>query len=161
MRITICSDIHDNIWKLEVALPGMNDGDILLFCGDFCAPFTLDQLARGFSGPIHTVLGNNDGDSYRLSQIAARAGNVTQHGELALLDLDGYRVAINHYPAIAADLAASGRYQLVCTGHDHTQHIEKVGDTWLINPGELMGRFGTSIYVVFDTTTEEVEVRRV
>ena len=31
MLITICSDIHDNIWKLADALPGMNDGDLLIF----------------------------------------------------------------------------------------------------------------------------------
>ena len=41
MLITMCSDVHDNIWKLADALPGMNDGEVLLFCGDFCAPLCL------------------------------------------------------------------------------------------------------------------------
>lgn len=31
MLTTICSDIHDNIWKLADALPGMNDSDLLIF----------------------------------------------------------------------------------------------------------------------------------
>lgn len=126
MQITICSDIHDNIWKLADALPGMNDGDARL-----------------------------------LSQVAAAAGNVTLHGELAELDLDGFRVAVNHYPEIAVGLAASGRYRLVCYGHDHTLRHERQGATWLVNPGEMMGRFGRSTYVILDTTSGQVSVRQV
>ena len=161
MRITICSDIHDNIWKLADALPGMNDGDVLLFCGDFCAPFTLAQLAEGFKGPVHVVWGNNDGDARLLSKVAAAAGNVVLHGELAELDLNGFKVAVNHYPEIAVGLAESGRYDLVCYGHDHTLRTEKLGNTWFINPGEMMGRFGESSYVILDTETQEVIVRKV
>lgn len=50
MKIAVCSDIHDNIWVLERALPGLRRADRLIFCGDFCAPFTLVQLAEGFPG---------------------------------------------------------------------------------------------------------------
>ncbi len=161
MLITICSDIHDNIWKLADALPGMNDGDLLIFCGDFCAPFTLHQLATGFEGPVHVVWGNNDGDARLLGQVAAEAGNVILHGELAELDLDGFKVAVNHYPEIAVNLAASGRYNLVCYGHDHNQRSERVGETYLVNPGEMMGRFGRSTYIIFDTEYRELTVRTV
>ncbi len=160
-QIIICSDIHDNIWKLADALPGMNDGDVVVFCGDFCAPFTLAQLAEGFEGSVHAVFGNNDGDARLLSRVAASAGNVTLHGALAELDIGGCRVAVNHYPAIAAGLAASGRYDLVCYGHDHTIKQEEVGGCWLVNPGEMMGRYGRSSYVVFDTETETLTVRDV
>jgi putative phosphoesterase len=159
MIITICSDIHDNIWRLADALPGMNDGDVLLFCGDFCAPFTLGQLGEGFEGPIHAVHGNNDGDLRLLGLVAAEAGDVTLHGELAELEFGGYRVAVNHYPAIAEGLARSGRYDLVCYGHDHTLRIDKIEDTWLVNPGEVMGRFGRSTYVLFDTEEEATTIR--
>jgi hypothetical protein len=159
MKITICSDIHDNIWRLEELLPGMNDGELLIFCGDFCAPFTLAQLAEGFDGPVHAVHGNNDGDVRLLGQVAEQAGNVTLHGELAELDLDGYRVAVNHYPDIAEGLARSGRYDLVCYGHDHTLRIDKVDGTWIVNPGEVMGRFGRSTYVLFDTEDDATTIR--
>ena len=161
MLLAICSDIHDNIWKLADALPGMNEADVCLFCGDFCAPFTLAQLVRGFDGPVHAVLGNNDGDARLLTQVAAAAGNTTLHGELAELDLDGVKVAINHFPEIAASLAASGRYDLVCYGHDHTLKHEQIRRTWLVNPGEMMGRFGKSTYLLFDTKTNSVQVREV
>ena len=83
MRIAICSDIHDNIWALERALPLMRQAQSLVFCGDFCAPFTLVQLAEGFPGPIHVVWGNNDGDKWLLTRQASRFPQVELHGELA------------------------------------------------------------------------------
>lgn len=161
MRIAICSDIHDNIWKLEEALPGMNEANGLLFCGDFCAPFTLAQLARGFEGPVHAILGNNDGDHRLLLKVASEAGNVTLHGAIAELELGGLHIAVVHYPELARGLAASGLYDVVCYGHDHTLNNEQVGNALLLNPGELMGRFGHSTYMLLDSSTREVTVHEV
>ncbi|MBN1428179.1 MAG: YfcE family phosphodiesterase [Anaerolineae bacterium] len=158
MRIAVCSDIHDNIWKLERALPGMNQADLLIFCGDFCAPFTLTQMAQGFKGPVHAVLGNNDGDQRLLLQMAEKAGNVTLYGQIAEIEIGGAHIVVNHYPEIARGLAAGGSYDVVCYGHDHTLHQEKIGKTLLINPGEIMGRFGRSTYVIFDALTQAVDV---
>lgn len=155
MQLAILSDVHDNIWKLEQTLPLLQDADALIFCGDFCAPFTLKQLAEGFSGPIHAVFGNNDGDRFLLSRIAAGFDHVRLHGEFAELELDGLRVAVNHYPEIARALASSGRYDAVFYGHDHTLHMEQVAKTHFINPGEIMGRFGRSTFVRFDTLSRE------
>ena len=158
MRVAICSDIHDNIWKLEAALPGMSQANALLFCGDFCAPFTLVQLARGFEGPIHAVLGNNDGDQRLLLEKANEAANITLHGQLAEIELGGLQFAINHYPDIARGLAAGDSYDVVCYGHNHELHQEQIGGTLLINPGEVMGRFGRSTYAILDTNDRSVTV---
>jgi hypothetical protein len=156
MRVAICSDIHDNIWKLETALTGMGQANALLFCGDFCAPFTLTQLARGFEGPIHAVFGNNDGDPRLLVEKAGEAGNIFLHGQLAELELGGLRIAVNHYPEIARGLAASTYYDVVCYGHNHRLHEETISRTLLLNPGEIMGRFGRSTYAILDTETRQV-----
>lgn len=161
MRITICSDIHDNIWKLDDALPGMNEANALIFCGDFCAPFTLTQLARGFEGPVHAVFGNNDGDQRLLLQMAEQAGNVELHGQFADLTLGRLRIAVTHYPEIARGLALSNLYDVVCYGHDHTLYEERIGRTLLLNPGEIMGRFGRSTYMLLDTDSLEVTVHDV
>ena len=170
MKIAICSDIHDNIWVLERALKKMQGADLLLFCGDFCAPFTLVQIAEGFPGPIHVVWGNNDGDKFLLSQQAARFDQVKLHGELADFEVEvqfhgelgdfevgKLRIAVNHYPEIARGLVRSGDYDLVCYGHDHQAHDEQVGKTRLINPGELMGRFGKSSFVILDAVSGEAK----
>ncbi len=157
MRIAILSDIHDNIWVLRDLLAGLQ-ADALLFCGDFCAPFTLAQIAEGFGGPVHVVFGNNDGDKLLLSRVAGRFSHVTLHGELAELELDGRRVAVSHYPPIGRALARSGVYDLVCYGHNHERTVEQVGATVLVNPGEVMGRFGRSTYAVYDTATGQAAI---
>jgi putative phosphoesterase len=156
------SDIHDNIWKLETALQRVGDAgaEVLAFCGDFCAPFTLKQMADGFPGPVHCVFGNNDGDRWFLSRIAARADHVTLHGELAELTLGGRHVAVNHYPGIAERLAASGHYDAVFFGHSHERHLTWVKDTLLLNPGEVMGRLGRPAFALYDTHTGQAAIHK-
>jgi putative phosphoesterase len=158
MKIAVLSDIHDNIWQLEKILDGIAQAqaDVLLCCGDLCAPFTLKQIAEGFNGPIHLVFGNNDGDKWLLTSVAAEAGNVTLHDTFFETQLDGRAVAMVHFPNLARSLAASDKYDVIFYGHNHTQAAERVGNTWLINPGEVMGRFGASTCAIYDTETDEV-----
>lgn len=160
MKIAIVSDIHDNIWKLEAVSQKITElgAEVLIFCGDFCAPFTLKQLAENFEGPVHVVWGNNDGDKWLLTVIANQVGNVTLYGELAEVEAGGRQIGVNHYPNIGQRLAESGAYDLVCYGHDHTARIEAVGDTLLVNPGEVMGRFGQSTFAIYDTETGAAEL---
>jgi len=158
MRIAVLSDIHDNIWKLEEVLARVSEASALIFCGDFCAPFTLTQIAQGFPGSVHVVWGNNDGDKWLLTRNANAANNVTLHGELAELELDGRKIAVNHYPHIARPLAESGDYDAVFYGHDHTPHKEQIGNTLLLNPGEVMGRFGKSTFAWYHTETGTGEI---
>ncbi len=157
MRIAILSDIHDNVWTLETLLDGL-EADVLLFCGDFCAPFTLAQIGEGFAGPVHVVFGNNDGDQWLLTQVAAKFEHVALHGHFAELTLDGRRVALTHYPDVGRALTRGGGYDLVCHGHSHELVTEREGDTLRVNPGEVMGRFGTSTYAVYDTATGQAEI---
>ena len=152
MKIAILSDIHDNIWKLETLLAGL-EADALIFCGDFCAPFTLAQIGEGFGGPVHAVLGNNDGDQLLLARVASKSPHVTLHGQFCELELDGRRVAVTHYPEIGKALARGGGYDLVCHGHSHKRIIKQEGDALRVNPGEVMGRYGLSTYALYDTVS--------
>jgi putative phosphoesterase len=154
MIVAVLSDIHDNIWNLADALEQVRaaSAEVMFFCGDLCAPFTLTQLGHDFSGPVHCVFGNNDGDPRLLLQNAQAAGNVTLHGQLADLTLAGRRMAVNHYPEIARSMAGSGDFDLVCYGHNHIARVESVGErTVLANPGEVMGRFGAPSFGLYDT----------
>jgi putative phosphoesterase len=150
MRVAVLSDIHDNIWNLAKVLERTAEADILLFLGDFCAPFTLKQIADSFKGPIHCVRGNNDGDMLLLSRVAAQAGNVTFYSPLGELELEGRKVAITHYPEVAAGLAASNKYDAVFSGHTHEHREERLGGTLWANPGEVMGRFGEPGFGFYD-----------
>lgn len=161
MLIAVLSDVHDNIWNLAGALEQVQAAEVLIFCGDFCAPFTLTQIGQGFHGPVHCVLGNNDGDQRLLLHNAQAAGNVTLHGEYAELSLDGRRIAVNHYPEIARRLADGGQFDLVCYGHNHLAKVEQVGHTVLANPGEVMGRFGAPSLGLYDTSSGQFSLHSV
>ncbi|MDJ0766787.1 MAG: metallophosphoesterase [Myxococcota bacterium] len=154
MRIGILSDSHDNIWHLDKAIPMLTTCDAILHCGDLVAPFMILRLVKGVGDiPVHMVWGNNDGDKRLLTEVARDAGSVQIHGDLAELELGGIKIAVNHYPAIGHALAKSSCYDLVCYGHDHTAFEQRVGQTVLLNPGELMGMNGPSTIAVFDTET--------
>jgi putative phosphoesterase len=157
MRIAILSDVHDNIWQLERLLEGL-EAEALIFCGDFCAPFTLAQIAEGFSGPVHVVFGNNDGDQFLLSRVAGNYSHVTLHGDFAELTLGDRQVAVTHYPEIGRALARGPAFDLVCHGHSHERLVELDGQTLRVNPGEVMGRLGLSTYALYDTSSGQAEI---
>lgn len=168
MKIAILSDIHDNIWNLRAALAGVQEAEALICCGDLCSPFVVGLLAEGFPGrPIHVVFGNNDGDLFRITQNAARAGTVQLHGELFQGEFAGKRVLVNHYPDIALAIAAAGQHDLVCYGHNHVYKIERRGGMLTVNPGAVMGyepggkREIPSTFVIYDTATGETASYRV
>lgn len=157
MRIAIISDTHDNIWKLDEALSYLQSVDAVLHCGDVISPFMIVKLGENLPDiPVHLVWGNNDGDKRLLTNKALEAGNVFIRGDFADLELGGIKIAINHYPEICRALAESNRYDLVCYGHNHTAHEEYLGNTLLLNPGELMGLNGSSTFCIFNTENREL-----
>ena len=145
MHIAVISDSHDHVWKLDQAMPYLREADLTVHCGDLCSPFVIRRLGEGIGGrPIHIVWGNNDGDKVMITHVAKDYPQIVLHGQMAALDLEGVAVAANHYPEIARSLALSGQYALVCYGHDHTAHEERLGSCLLLNPGEIMGLNGRS-----------------
>jgi hypothetical protein len=159
MLVAVLSDIHDNIWNLDKALGALRDTSTLLCCGDLCSPFTLKMLADGFSGPVHVVFGNNDGDIALMYTVAAQSGNITFHKPIAQLELGGRRIAMAHYPELGEALGLCGKYDAVFSGHSHRADITRLGTTLWGNPGEVMGRFGKPSFGVYDTQTDEFALR--
>ncbi len=158
MDVAVLSDSHDNIWKLAAALPHLKAADVVIHCGDLCAPFVVKQIGEGLdTTPVHIVWGNNDGDRYLISRVSDRYSNIRLHGPMAELDLQGRQIAVNHYPQVARGLAHSGKYDLVCYGHDHTANEERINGCLLLNPGEVMGLNGRSGLAVVDL--ENLKVR--
>jgi putative phosphoesterase len=158
MRVAVLSDCHDSFGNLEKVLASLDEVQVVLFCGDYCAPFTLKMLAGGFAGPVHSVFGNNDGDAFLLLAIAQKAGNVTFHKPMAKLELDGRRIAVVHYPEFGEALALSGQYDAVFSGHNHTAEARTVGSTLWANPGEVMGRLGKPSFGIYDTSTNAFKI---
>ncbi|NIM93726.1 MAG: YfcE family phosphodiesterase [Anaerolineales bacterium] len=158
MKIAVLSDSHDNVWKIREAMPYLRDSKAVIHCGDMCAPFVIKELAGPLEDiPIHIVWGNNDGDTYRISKVAAGFPHVNLHAELAEISIADLWIAVNHYPKIARALALTGEYDMVFYGHDHTAHDSMIGECLLLNPGELMGLNGVSSLVIVDTETKQFE----
>lgn len=171
MRIAVLSDIHDNVWKLAPALEFSAGAGALICCGDLCSPFILDQLARGFSNPVHIVFGNNDADTFRITAKAAKYPHVRLRGEFFEDEFGGRRVAVNHFDNIALAIARGGEYDAVFYGHNHVFDIRKSGArTLAVNPGAIMGcRFDAqanrvevaSTFAVYDTETGTAQGYRI
>ena len=83
------------------------------------------------------------------------------------MEILGKQFAMNHYPEIARELAASQHFDVVCYGHDHQFYKGFVGKTLLINPGTLMGYnplTKTSVavtYGIYDTDTSQFEIETI
>jgi putative phosphoesterase len=157
MKIGIISDTHDNTEALQKAIELLKkqNAEVLIHCGDFCAPFMMAELAK-FPGKIHAVFGNID-DRY-LTTLKAQEAGIKLHGDLAELEIDGKKIAVNHFPRIAEALAQAHIYDLVCYGHTHKAEIREVGNTLLINPGEILGRLGKRSLAIYDTKTGKAEI---
>lgn len=157
-RIAILSDSHDNMPALRTALEQIRESgaSVLIHCGDLCAPFVLDELGKSFAGPIHIVFGNNDGDGRLLQVMASRHPQITLYGIYGEITVDARAIALIHYPEPARRIAASGQLDLVCYGHDHQKFAEKVGDCWLVNPGELLGIRAEPTWATYDTDSHTI-----
>lgn len=158
MKIAVLSDSHDNVWKLDAAADRIRATDAVVHCGDLCSPFMVRRLGEiAGERPIHIVWGNNDGDTFLIGQVAGAFPSIQLHGTLAEIELGGLRIAVNHYPQIASGLARSGKYDVVCYGHDHLKHASRDHECLLLNPGELMGMKGASTLALLKTDTLEIE----
>ena len=82
MKIGIISDTHDRIEKLQKVLGMLKDNNVkvLIHCGDFCAPFMMNELSK-FNGEVHCVFGNVD-DRFITPNRAKKVG-INFHGELS------------------------------------------------------------------------------
>lgn len=157
MKLAIISDSHDRINTLNKVLDLLKEKQIkiLIHCGDFCAPFMMNELAK-FDGEVHCVFGNID-DRF-LTPNRAKEQGINFHGDIAELEFDNKKIAATHNPQVAEALAYTNKYNLVCYGHTHIPEKKKIKNTLLVNPGDLMGwKFKPSL-VIYNTETDEVEV---
>ena len=137
MRIGVVSDTHGQILFTRQAVRILEslEVDEVLHCGDIGSP----EIVRLFAPwPTHFVFGNVDDDERELRAAIAAAGK-TCHGRFGELELGGVQIALLHGDDSTRlkTAVASGRYQLVCSGHTHVARKRQVGTTLDLNPGAL------------------------
>lgn len=159
MQVAIMSDSHDNIWNMRKAVEIVknSNAELLIHCGDFIAPFMLKELDDA-GIPVHGVFGNNDGDQFTLTRMAAvTLNNITLHGLSGQVDAAGFSIGFTHYAELGAGLVSAGQCQLVCFGHTHVHDIKKDAGVTLLNPGEVMGKEGAPGFCFVDTETAAIK----
>jgi len=168
-KIGVMADTHDNLAALDKALKELERRGVkrVLHAGDIIAPFTLRRiLARGFE--FTGVFGNNDGELLVLARVAREAGATLAPPPLAI-EVEGLKVLLLHgaggapeTKSLATALAKSGEYDVVIYGHTHEVDVRRVGQTLIINPGEVCGYLtGRSTLVLLDTERLEAELLEV
>jgi len=152
MKIAVMSDTHDHIANIEKAVAEINrsGAEKLLHCGDLCSPFVIKPLSQ-FNGSVDIVFGNNEGDSFTINGTAAEFPNITLHGAIAFLKIGSLDIAVTHRPEFARGLASTGEYGAVFFGHTHRRENLRIKETWLINPGEILGLKETPSWLSFNT----------
>jgi putative phosphoesterase len=162
MKIAIISDSHDNLPNIEKALTYINGQgvELLIHCGDVCAPATLQFIAERFTKPIHLCFGNVDGDKYNMTRMAyEELHHVKIHGEIGELTLSGKHLAFVHYPYMAKGLATENKYDFIFYGHDHKPWEAMIGKTKIINPGNLANIFFKPSFALLDIKTGKLELK--
>lgn len=155
MLVAVMSDSHDNIANMRKAVTKIREAgcDMIIHCGDFVAPFMLAELETA-QIPVHGVFGNNDGDRFLLTKHALTVHrHITLHGDFGRVDAEGRGIAFVHDGVFADDLGAGGRYDIVCFGHYHVYMQKKIGNTLVLNPGEVLGKDGNPGFCVVNTAT--------
>ena len=160
MKVGVLSDTHDNLVNIRRAVAVFRERGVraLLHAGDFCSPFTLAEFKPLTDGgaSMHAIFGNNDGDKLLLTE-RGRGICVFRDGA-AIVEIDGRRIAMLHYPDLAADLFASGAFDLVVYGHDHMVRIEGAGKK-LLNPGTCSGYVAEKATIaIVETSDMSVEI---
>ena len=156
MRIGILSDTHDNMPQIRKACELFNAREVqmVLHCGDYCAPFALNPLNQILKCGYGGVFGNNDGEHRGLQRIAQ--GRI--HPSPAEFTIGRWQVLVAHELA-HPETAAGKAYRVVAYGHTHRADVKKQGNTLIINPGECGGwLYGRSTVAIADLDALEAEI---
>ena len=127
MLIAVISDTHRDYYNINKIIPIIQNSDMVIHLGDNIDD--VDQLKKGYKGKIYNVRGNCDYNSFTPSELLIEVENIklfATHG-------DKYGVKYDHLKLLykAKECGAD----IALFGHTHIPMVEKVEDTWLINPG--------------------------
>ncbi|HMF33145.1 MAG TPA: metallophosphoesterase [Candidatus Lokiarchaeia archaeon] len=163
MKIGILSDSHDNLPAMEkvVALFNKESVDHVIHCGDVVAPFTY-RVFEQLQAKITAVFGNNDGEILGLKETFAKFGEISKPPKE--IELDGKWILIDHFftDRHLEALAASDQYFAILFGHTHQIVNKHIGNTIILNPGEVCGYLtGRCTCAILDTEAGTAEIREI
>jgi len=159
MKIAICSDSHDNLVNISKFLHycNMNDVEVVLHCGDWCAPSTFGYFRENFAGDIYGIYGNVHDEDKVMKKIAKEQKIKIKDDKLNI-KIEKLNILLVHHPETAQRIAKTNKYHLIFYGHNHKPWKEVVEKTYVINPGTLAGMFYRATFALYDTKTRKLEL---
>ena len=158
MKIAVFSDVHDNLerWREAAEIIKREKIKIGICCGDTGDLETLGEIARTFD-KVYLVIGNLDYNIKNKTSLFPE--NVEWFMDFGEFKIDGKNIALVHNQHTAKKLAKSCEYDVVFYGHTHTPWEEKIGNTVLLNPGEISGQFGRASFAIYDLQKQKAELK--
>lgn len=161
MIIGVISDTHDRIPFIIKAIEKLNAEkvDLVLHCGDYCAPFAVSPF-KNLAAKMIGVYGNNDAEKELLKNAFLNIGKEVK-GSFAKLDVNGFKIAMLHgeNKDLLETIVECGFFDLVVYGHTHKVEVNEVGKTLVINPGEVCGYLtGESSLALVNIENKKVNV---
>ncbi|HET9114908.1 MAG TPA: metallophosphoesterase family protein [Gaiellaceae bacterium] len=144
MIVAVLADTH--MPRGARRLPGacvarLRAADLVLHAGDVVAASVLEELAA-LGPPLHAVHGNMDDAELQRSL-----------PETLVVEAAGLRIGMTHDPGPRAgrDARLVGRFPgcaAVVYGHTHEPQVERVGETWILNPGSPTERRRSPVHTM-------------
>jgi len=163
MKIGIVSDTHDHKEKILKIFKSFEEEGIkeVVHLGDLISPFNFGFIRSVYSGNLYVVFGNNDGEKLYLVE-QARVHNIQIFPRPRELTIGSVKLVVMHEPFMVKELAETQKFHIVAYGHTHRIHLEKVGSTFIINPGEACGYLtGKATFAIFDGDKFDCDIREV
>ncbi len=147
-KLTVISDIHRDIVRLERLIPKMNATDCAVCCGDGAREFL---YARGrICVPTVCVRGNNDFDAVLADAACIDFGGVNT------FVAHGHKYGVKRGLDALSAAAARGGCKLALFGHTHVFFDGVVNGMRLINPGALC----CGSYAVVEIDGDNIDCKR-
>lgn len=172
MKIGVISDTHDHIEAVAKAVTIFKEKKVeqIVHCGDWVSPYTLaffGSLMADWNIPVHSVLGNNEGDYRMLFKKNAELKNPVKFADVSVLELtvEGKKIAVyhGHDEHVLDGLILSDKYVAIFTGHTHVVRNKKEDDVLVLNPGSTSyfseGKIiDTATVAIYDSASNSAEI---
>lgn len=158
MKIAVISDIHDNLENLKKCLQWCKESQIaaIFCCGDVTNNETLRFISDNYSQKLHLVDGNCT--MYSAAQ-ASQYKNIIHYGRIARFELAGRTIGLCHEPFLKSEVLKKGDCDIIFYGHTHKPWEEDFGSYLFVNPGALGGANPPFSFAVWDTDSNERELK--
>lgn len=163
MKIGFISDTHDHKEVIYEAFKTFESEGIknVIHLGDLISPFNFKFVREVYGGSLYMIFGNNDGEKLYLSEMA-KEHSISILKIPTELEISGLKLIVMHEPFMVRELAETQRFDIVAYGHTHKVHLEQIGKTLIVNPGEACGYLtGSKTFVIYDSRKHAYELREI